>query len=301
VQLLLAPVVCLQRSPLIGRGFEAFGEDPILSGTLGGQFIKGLQDNGIAACIKHYAAHDQSYNCIEDNCVMTERTLRELHTLSFQVAIRDSDPWAVMSSYNKINGVHVSESPKMLKEILREDWGYKGFVLCDWWGIYSTTEAINAGLDLEMPGPPDFRGKNLALAVRSRKVSMETVDNSVRRLLELINQILAGQQGDPVENANTEDARALIRKLTADSVVLLKNDNRVLPLSKETKSRVALIGDHWTIPAVAGGGSSEVEPYYVSTPYDAFIEATEESSVSVSTALGCYCMFPSLLGLSSAC
>ncbi|KAL4879547.1 glycoside hydrolase superfamily [Aspergillus karnatakaensis] len=272
VQLLLAPVVCLQRSPLIGRGFEAFGEDPILSGTLGGQFIRGLQDNGIAACIKHYAAHDQSHNSIEDNCIMTERTLREVHTLPFQVAIRDSDPWAVMSSYNKINGVHVSENPKLLKKILREDWGYQGL-------------AINAGLDLEMPGPPDFRGKNLALAVRSRKVSMETVDSSVRRLLELINRIVSGQ-GDSVEDPNTEGARALIRKLTADSVVLLKNDNGVLSLSRNTKNRFALIGDHWTIPAVAGGGSSEVEPYYVSTPYDAFIEAIDESDVS--TALGCY-------------
>ncbi|KAL4915059.1 glycoside hydrolase superfamily [Aspergillus aurantiobrunneus] len=288
VQWLLAPVVCLQRSPLIGRGFEAFGEDPILSGTLGGQFINGLQQNGIAAGIKHYAAHDQSDNSIEDNIIMTERTLREVHTLPFQIAIRDSNPWAIMSSYNKINGTHVSEDPKLLTEVLRGDWGFPGLVVCDWWGLYSTSEAINAGMDLEMPGPPDWRAKILSLAVRSRKVRMDTIDTSVRRFLEFINRILEGQGvGGSVGDTNTPEARSVIRKLTAESVVLLKNEYSILPLSKEKeRNRYALIGDHWKIPAVAGGGSSEVEPHYVVTPYDAIVETMGDTNIT--SALGCY-------------
>ncbi|KAL4747006.1 hypothetical protein BDW72DRAFT_209929 [Aspergillus terricola var. indicus] len=293
VQVLLAPVVCLQRSPLIGRGFEAFGEDPILSGTLAGQYIRGLQENGIGSCLKHYAAHDQSDNSIEDNIIMTERTLREVHTLSFQVAIRDSNPWTIMSSYNKINGVHAAEDPKLLTQILRDDWGYEGLVMCDWWGIYSTSEAINAGLDLEMPGPPDWRAKILSLAVRSRKVTMETLNNSVRRMLKLINRVIAAE-GDAVDNTNTEENRSLIRKLTADSVVLLKNENNVLPLLKGGKTRYALIGDHWKNPAVAGGGSSEVEPYYISTPYDAFVEVVGEDVIT--SALGSHKFTPLLSG-----
>ncbi|KAL4907752.1 hypothetical protein BDW74DRAFT_189189 [Aspergillus multicolor] len=287
VQLLLAPVVCLQRSPLIGRGFEAFGEDPVLSGTLGGAYIKGLQENGVGACIKHFVAHDQSDNSIEDNIVMTQRTLREVHALSFQIAIRDAEPWAVMTAYHKINGVHCAEDPGLIDGLLRQEWGFRGLVLSDWWGVYSTSEAINAGLDLEMPGPPEWRAKVLALAVHARKVSMEAVDASVRRVLELVNTARPiGEEDAEDANANTEEARALIRRLTADSVVLLKNDQNVLPLSGNRNVRYALIGDHWETPALAGGGSSEVEPYYISRPYDAFLEVVPRDQVV--SALGCY-------------
>lgn len=286
VQLLLGPVVCLQRSPLIGRGFEAFGEDPIQSGTLGAQYIKGLQENGIGACIKHYAAHDQSDMSIEDNIIMTQRTLREVHTLPFQVAVRDSNPWAVMTAYHKINGVHCSEDPRLIRDILRSEWKYDGLVLCDWWGIYSTSESINAGMDLEMPGPTDWRGKILTWATRSRKVPIETIDSSVRRVLKLVNRVLAAQ-AEPIKDSDTEKNRALLRETTAASVVLLKNEANVLPLVKDSKTRYALIGDHWKNPAVAGGGSSEVTPYYVSTPYSAFVEVVGEDSFIC--AMGCYC------------
>ncbi|GIK07239.1 hypothetical protein Aspvir_002897 [Aspergillus viridinutans] len=244
VQILLGPTVCLQRSPLIGRGFEA--QYKVAASPL---------------------THDQSDNSIEDNIAMTERTLREMHTMPFQVAMRDLSPWLVMTAYHKINGVHCAEDPKLIREILREDWNYDGLVVCDWWGMYSTSEAINAGLDLQMP------------------VTMERLDASVRRVLQLINRIIAGQ-AEPIEDANTEHARSLIRELTAESVVLLKNENNVLPLTKGTKTRYGLIGDHWKNPAVAGGGSSEVEPYYVSTPYDAFVEAVGEENTSCE--LGCY-------------
>ncbi|GJD04392.1 glycosyl hydrolase family 3 [Colletotrichum higginsianum] len=157
VHVLLAPTICLQRSPLFGRGFEAFAEDPYLSGILGAAYINGVQERGVATSVKHYAAHDQSDNSIEDNVCMTQRTLREVHLMPFQLVMRDSDPWTFMTSYNKINGVHVSEDPLLLKQVLREEWGFKGLVMSDWFGTYSTSEALNAGLDLEMPGPTQWR------------------------------------------------------------------------------------------------------------------------------------------------
>ena len=237
VHVLLAPTVCLQRSPLIGRGFEAFGEDPILSGTLGASYIRGVQDRGVATSIKHYAAHDQSDNCIEDNICMTERTLRELHLLPFQLTLSKSDPWTVMSAYHKINGIHTSEDPLLLKRILREEWGFKGLVMSDWWGTYSTSEAINAGLDLEMPGPTQWRGKILHLAVQSRKVSQAVVDESVRNVLNLVKKVTAVESPYNPLAANSQENRALIRQVAADSIVLLKNDRKALPLARTPKNK----------------------------------------------------------------
>jgi beta-glucosidase len=192
-----------------------------------------------------------------------------------------------MTAYHKINGVHCSEDPRLIRDIPRSEWKYDGLVLCDWWGIYSTSELINAGMDLEMPGPTDWRCKILAWATRSRKVSIETIDSSVRRVLKLVNRVLAAQS-EPVKDSDTEKNRALLRETTAVPVVLLKkNEANVLPLVKDSKTRYALIGDHWKNPAVAGDDSSEVTPYYVSTPYSAFVEAVGEDSFIC--AMGCYC------------
>jgi beta-glucosidase len=297
VHILLAPTVCLQRSPLLGRGFEAFGEDPILSGTLGAAYIRGVQDRGVATCIKHYAAHDQSKDSIEDNICMTQRTLRELHLLPFQLAFKLSDPWAVMSAYQMINGIHASENPLLLKHILREDWGFKGLVMSDWWGTYSTSEAINAGLDLEMPGPTVYRGRSLSWAVSSRKVLEATVDQCVRNLLNLLKKVLpadAPHSNDP-SAANTAESRALIRRLAADGIVLLKNTRHILPLKQGEQKSFGLIGDHFKVPALGGGGSSEVEPYYAITPYDAMVEAVGEEHVTCTP--GAYCELRSLVAV----
>jgi len=291
VHVLLAPTVCLQRSPLIGRGFEAFGEDPILSGTLGASYIRGVQDRGVATSIKHFAAHDQSDNCIEDNIRMTERTLRELHLLPFQLAFSKSDPWTVMTAYHKINGIHTSEDPLLLKQILRDEWGFKGLVMSDWWGTYSTSEAVNAGLDLEMPGPTQWRGKILHLAVQSRKVSHAAVNKSVRNVLNLVKRVTAAESRYEPSAANSPENRALIRKVAADSIVLLKNDHKILPLTRDPSSKktYGLIGDHFMYPALCGGGSAEVEPYYSVTPYDAMVEVVGKESITYTP--GCYCEF----------
>ena len=289
VNVLLAPTVCLQRSPLMGRGFEAFGEDPVLSGLIAAAYINGIQERGVAACIKHYAAHDQSASSIEDNVVMTERTLRELHLLPFQLASRHSNPWSYMTSYNKINGVHSSEDPLLLKRILRDEWGFKGLVMSDWWGTYSTSESINSGMDLEMPGPTQFRGKLLKVAVNSRKVSHAAVDEAVRNVLNLVKRVTAPKPAIDPSIANSPEHRALIRRLVADSIVLLKNKQKVLPLAAKDKKTYGLIGDHFKYPALSGGGSAEGDPYYSVTPYDAMVEAVGEQSIRFTPGLYSKC------------
>lgn len=289
VHVALAPTVCIQRSPLIGRGFEAYGEDPVLSGTLAAKFIDGIQSRNVGSCIKHYAAHDQSTDSKEDEIWATRRTLREIHLLPFQIAMAraKSKPWVFMSSYNRINGVHASEDPWLLDEVLRQEWGFEGLVLSDWWGTYSTSESLNAGMDLEMPGPCMWRGKQLMTAVECRKVSLQTVDTAVGRLLQLINRTALASK--PLEQGSGEDtveSRALIRKLAADSIVLLKNEIDVLPLNKDAKVTYGLIGQQWKMPATGGGGSSEARPFYVSTPYEALVEAV--GSQEVRYHAGCY-------------
>jgi beta-glucosidase len=287
VHVLLAPTVCLQRSPLMGRGFEAFAEDPVLSGLIASAYISGIQDLGIAACIKHFAAHDQSTMSIEDDVRLSARTLRELHLLPFQLAQRHARPWSVMTSYNMINGVHSSEDPLLLRDILREEWGFDGLVMSDWWGTYSTAEAINAGLDLEMPGPSQFRDKLLAIAVRTRKVPMKAVDAAVRNVVEFSRKVTAATQpyhGDP-SAPNTPENRALVRKLVADGIVLLKNDENALPIVDKKNKSYALIGDHFKYPALLGGGSAEGDPYYSVTPYDAIVEAVGKENVSYTPGL----------------
>ncbi|KAM0425917.1 hypothetical protein ACHAPT_008855 [Fusarium lateritium] len=300
VDILLAPTICLQRSPLIGRGFEAFGEDPFLSGILGSRYINGVQERGVATSVKHYAAHDQSDNSIEDNVCMTQRTLREVHMLPFQLALRDSDPWTIMTAYNKINGTHVSEDPLLLKQILRDEWGFKGLIMSDWFGTYSTSEAINAGLDLEMPGPTDWRGKRLSIAVNCRKVSQTTVDESVRNVLSLVNKVKGCETSNDAVVSNTPEQRTLIRQLVAEGIVLLKNDRQQLPIKNPDKVRFGLIGDHVKNPALCGGGSAEVEPYYSVTPYDAIVEVAGAENVSY--VPGCYSFrfSPLLKGLTTS-
>ncbi|KAL6364575.1 hypothetical protein LRP88_01978 [Fusarium phalaenopsidis] len=300
VDVLLAPTICLQRSPLIGRGFEAFGEDPFLSGILGSRYINGVQERGVATSVKHYAAHDQSDNSIEDNVCMTQRTLREVHLLPFQLALRDSDPWTIMTAYNKINGIHVSEDTLLLKQILRDEWGFKGLVMSDWFGTYSTSEAINAGLDLEMPGPTDWRGKRMSIAVNCRKVPQATVDESVRNVLSLINKVRRGESHNDSPASNTPEQRALIRQLVAESIVLVKNSRQKLPIKNPDKVKFGLIGDHIKNPALCGGGSAEVEPYYSVTPYDAIVEVVGTENVSYAPGCNSFRFSPLLKGLATS-
>lgn len=263
----LVPTVCIQRSPLGGRGFESFAEDPYATGKLAAAYIRGAQSTGVISTIKHFAANDQEHERISVNAVMSERALREVHLLPFQIAIADSAPGAVMTCYNKVNGQHLSESKEMLDGLLRREWGWKGLIMSDWFGTYSTAEALNAGLGLEMPGTTRLRGPLLELAISSRKVSRATLDERARTVLEFVQRARKAEVSAVESTRDFPEDRRLNRKLAADSIVLLKNESGLLPLNPQTLTSVALIGPNMKTAAFCGGGSASLQPYYSTSPY----------------------------------
>jgi beta-glucosidase len=265
---LLGPTVNIQRGPLGGRGFESFSEDPLLSGTIAGYYVRGLQEKNISAVLKHFVCNDMEDQRMAVNSIVTERALREIYLMPFMVAIRLGQPHAIMTAYNKVNGIHAAEHPRLLQDILRDEWKWDGLVMSDWYGTYSTTEAIVAGLDLEMPGPARFRGPSLQHAVMANKVKQSQLDDRVRAVLKLVNN--ACRSGVP-ENApegelNREEDRRLLRDVASQSIVMLKNENQVLPFNN-TK-RIAIIGPNSKYAAYCGGGSAALNPYYTITPFD---------------------------------
>src|SRR5579883_2029054 len=185
-RVLLAPTVNIHRSPLNGRNFECYSEDPYLSGRLAVAYIRGVQSQGVGATIKHFVCNDSEYQRNSISSEVDERTLREIYLAPFQAAIEEAKPWAIMASYNKVNGTFASENPYTLSDILRKEWGFDGVAMSDWFGTQSTAEAVNAGLDLEMPGPANWRGAKLLQAVERGEVAESKIDESVLRLLRLI-------------------------------------------------------------------------------------------------------------------
>ncbi|RAL00096.1 beta-glucosidase H [Aspergillus ibericus CBS 121593] len=264
----LGPTINIQRGPLGGRGFESFSEDPLLSGIMAGYYCRGLKGKNIIATLKHFVCNDQEHERMAVNSIVTDRALREIYLLPFMVAIGLGKPEAIMTAYNKVNGIHASESPALLQDILRGEWGWEGLVMSDWFGTYSTSEAIHAGLDLEMPGPTRWRGGALTHAIMANKVPMATVNARVRAVLKVVQQ--ASRAGIPERapelQLNRAEDRRLLRKIASEAVVLLKNDGGILPLNK-TK-RVAVIGPNAKIASYCGGGSAALNPYEAVTPFE---------------------------------
>ncbi|PSN70278.1 beta-glucosidase precursor, partial [Corynespora cassiicola Philippines] len=281
---LLAPCVNIPRSPLGGRGHEAFGEDPLLAGVLAGHMCIGIQEKGIIATPKHFLCSDQEQGCFSMNCIVTERALREMYLMPFMLAIKIGDPGAIMAAYNKINGVHVTEDRRILHEILREEWGFRGLVMSDWHGLYATTSPIRAGLDLEMPGPNQWRGKSLAHSLLANRLSIHDLDNCVRRILNMVKE--AERSRIPAEAPemllNREQDRQLLRRAAAESIVLLKNEGSILPL--DPKKPIAVIGPNAAIAAYRGGRIAHLRPYYTVSPLEA-IRKRSESPVSFSQGI----------------
>ncbi|KAH8594478.1 putative beta-glucosidase H [Bisporella sp. PMI_857] len=267
----LGPTINMQRSALGGRGFESFAEDPHLSGILASEMIQGCESTGIVATVKHFVCNDQEHERRAVDTIVTERALRELYLRPFQIVARDASPGAMMTAYNKVNGVHVSEDPKMLKDVVREEWGWDPLVISDWYGTYSGAAAINAGLDLEMPGKTRHRGPAVEFELSARRIKQSILDQRARRVLQFVNHA-SRLNLSPIEGERDyPEDRALNREACASSIVVLKNDKNVLPLPKTVK-KVALIGSHMKNPSITGGGSASLEPYYSVTLYDAIRE-----------------------------
>ncbi|KAG8717130.1 hypothetical protein FRC09_014708 [Ceratobasidium sp. 395] len=286
---LLGPTVNIQRSPLGGRGFESYSEDPHLSGTLARAFIKGVQSENVAATIKHYVCNDAEFERMSMSSEVSIRALREIYLRPFELAIRDNKdaPWAIMSGYNRVNGLHASEHKHLLDSVLRKQWGWDGMIMSDWYGTYSTDTAIKAGLDLEMPGPPTWRADALQRCVVAQKLRVAEVDDRVRKVLGLINQVAASGIPENAEETGIpkKETVDLLRQAAAGANVLLKNSASLLPLSASSTSSIAVIGPNADAPVYSGGGSANLRPYKHTTALEG-IRAALPASAKVHHAIG---------------
>jgi beta-glucosidase len=284
--ILLAPTVNIHRTPIAGRNFECFAEDPYLSGMIASAYIKGMQDKGVGACIKHFVANDQEYERHSMSSEVDERTLREIYLEPFRIAIRNSNPWAVMSAYNRVNGVYACQNDHTLLDVLKGEWNYDGFVMSDWFGTYD--EAVPAGgLDLEMPGPARWMAKEFVqMALDSGALTMEALDDKVRRLLGVIEKVglFENPELQPERAEDKPEHRATIREAAREAIVLLKNEKSLLPL--EGVRSVAVIGPYARSAQILGGGSAGVTPHYAVSPFDGIRIARK--NINVETAPGCF-------------
>jgi beta-glucosidase len=267
VDVVLGPGVNMKRSPLCGRNFEYFSEDPYLAGKLAVYFINGVQSKGVGTSIKHYAANNQEFQRFSISAEVDERTLREIYLPAFEKAVKEAQPWTVMCSYNKVNGVLASEHHTLLTKILKDEWGLEGLVVSDWGAVHDRVAALQGGLDLEMPGPQDRRVKAVVEAVHSGELAEATLDESVRRILRIVFKA----QETPKGGAFDMDAHhRLARKIAAEGMVLLKNDplplqGRLLPLKGHRQ--IAVIGHSAQVAHFQGGGSSHINPTRVDVPF----------------------------------
>jgi beta-glucosidase len=259
VHVVLGPTVCTVRTPLAGRTFESYSEDPHLTARLAVAYVSGVQANGVGCCIKHFACNDQEYERMTISAEVDDRTLREMHLPAFAAAVSEAGVWAVMTAYNRVNGTYCGEHPVLIGEILRRQWGFDGVVMSDWFGTHSTAPATLAGLDMEMPGPPLYLGPALAQAVRAGDVDEAVVDAQARHLLTLMERAQLMERHDVPEREEDDPARrAVAHEVVTEGTVLLANDG-LLPLDPSAIHRVAVIGPNGNL-LEAGGGSSEVTP-----------------------------------------
>ena len=264
VSVLLGPGVNIKRSPLCGRNFEYFSEDPLVSGELGAAWVRGIQSQGVGASLKHYVANNQETNRMTVSAEIDERTLREIYLPAFETIVKREQPWTVMSSYNRVNGEYVGESHRLLTEILREEWGFEGLVVSDWGAVDHRVATLAAGLDLEMPGPQASSEKAIVEAVRSGRLAESVLDASVARIIALVER-----GGAPVAEFDLDAHHQLAREAAVESIVLLRNEGDVLPFAAD--ARIAVIGEFARSPRFQGAGSSQVEPTRVDSALDALM------------------------------
>ncbi|PIO97860.1 beta-glucosidase family protein [Pleomorphomonas carboxyditropha] len=276
---LLAPTVNIQRSAVNGRNFECYSEDPHVTATLAAAYVTGLQKGGVGATVKHFVGNESEIQRTTMSSDIDDRALREIYLPPFEAAVKTAGTFAVMSSYNRLNGTFTSEHKALLTDLLKEEWGFSGIVMSDWFGSHSTAPTIEAGLDLEMPGPTRDRGDKLVAAVRAGEVEAETVRDAARRLLTLIERVGGFEAPDiPAEEAIDKPAhRALIRRAGAEAIVLLKNDG-ILPLDLAGKT-IAAIGPNAEAAQIMGGGSAQLNPHYAVSPADGLRALTSENQL----------------------
>ena len=265
LSVVLGPAVNIKRSPLCGRNFEYFSEDPYLAGNLSAAFIHGVQSRNVGTSIKHFAANSQEHRRMSSSSEVDERTLREIYLPAFETAVKEEQPWTVMCSYNRLNGVFASENPWLLTDVLRKEWGFEGYVVSDWGAVSDRVAGLAAGLDLEMPSSGGINDKKIVEAVRSGKLDEAVVDQAVERILNIIFRFT--ENAKPDTPWDKEAQHQLAAEIAADCMVLLKNDDKILPLRKE--DTVAFIGEFADKPRFQGGGSSHINCFRTTSALEA--------------------------------
>ncbi|MFI5066021.1 MAG: glycoside hydrolase family 3 protein, partial [Streptosporangiales bacterium] len=319
VDVVLAPTINLMRTPLGGRGFECFSEDPVLSARLAVGYVRGLRAGGVGAAVKHYVGNDSETERWTYDVRIAEAVLRELYLVPFEACVREAGTAMVMAAYNAVNGARMTEHPWLLRDVLKGEWGFAGAVVSDWDAARSTVPTAQAGLDLVMPGPDGPWGEALIQAVRDGTVAEELIDDKVLRLLEVARQVGAlapaagpgtpdgrvdgpadGRVDGPVDGAPVPGLAAaadgavprtadhgLLRRVAAASFTLLRNERTTLPIDPATAGSIALIGPNATHPVIQGGGSAAVHPAFISTPSDALRQALD-GQATLTVSPGCH-------------
>lgn len=272
VQVLLGPGINIKRSPLCGRNFEYFSEDPMLSGELGTAFVQGVQSQGVGTSLKHFFANNQEYRRMDASSEMDERTMREIYLTAFERVVKKAQPWTIMASYNKIGGTHSTESKQYLTDLLREEWEFEGLVVSDWGATHNRVNAVAAGTDLTKPSATKT-DEEIVKAVQEGKLSENELDSACTNLLKLVFKAVE-QRKNNVE-FDYEGDHSLARQIAAESMVLLKNDDDLLPLKKDTN--IAFIGAFAKDPRYQGGGSSHINSFKVSNAFDTVTKYTTGS------------------------
>lgn len=262
VDVLLGPGVNMKRSPRCGRNFEYFAEDPFMAGEMGAALAEGVQSKGVGTSLKHFAANNQETRRFTINAIVDERTLHEIYLPAFETVVKRAKPWTVMCAYNRLNGPYCSEHHELLVDILKQAWGFEGLVVSDWGAVHDRVAALRGGLDLEMPGPKPRRVQSVVEAVQRNELDESVLNESVRRILRIVQQAMATPKGGTFDVAKHH---ALARRAAGEAIVLLKNDG-VLPLQQPSK--IAVIGRSAKEPQYQGGGSSHITVTQLDIPFD---------------------------------
>lgn len=273
VSVILGPGVNIKRSPLCGRNFEYYSEDPYLSGEMAIQHIRGVQSKGIGTSLKHFAANNQEYRRMAINAVVDERALREIYLVAFERAVKEAQPWTVMCAYNRLNGEYCSENESLLTGILREEWGFDGLVVSDWGAVNQRVRGLKAGLDLEMPGGKMENDQKIVQAVQHGDLDEADLDRCVERILTLIQKGIEGRREGYRYDAQAH--HVLARQAAAESIVLLKNENNILPLDPNQK--IAVVGDFAKVPRYQGYGSSVINPTQLDCAFDEIVKYSADA------------------------
>ncbi len=268
--ILLAPMVNIIRTPLNGRNFETFSEDPYLSGILATSYIQGVQSENVGCVIKHYTANNQQKDQNHLNVIVDKRTLQELYLPNFKIPIEQADPWGLMTAYNDLNGEQTSANKYILEDVLKGDWNYQGFVVSDW-GDIKTEESIFTELDIEMPGPGKYvTQENVLKAIQDKKLAEDKLDDKVKRILRALIRTKRLDYNKPefAYEFNSERHQNIAREVAEEGIVLLKNENHILPLNTKNIKKLAVIGPNAAQARLGGGGSASVTPFYSVSPLE---------------------------------